>query len=51
MTYLAMRVLDQYLHFETAFFDRPAGDARRALRRAHGVARQRRVGRPALRRV
>ncbi len=22
LTYLAMRVLEQYLHFETAFFDR-----------------------------
>jgi hypothetical protein len=22
MTYMAMRVLEQYLHFETAFFDR-----------------------------
>ena len=44
LTYLAMRTLEQYLHFETVFFDRRMALARHRVRRADGIDGQRGLG-------
>ncbi len=47
LTYIAMRMLEQYLHFETVFFDRRLALLGILFGAVMGLLRQRGVGRPA----